>query len=113
MQAAVERILQARDNKERVVVFGDYDVDGVSSTAMLVRFFAEIGIQISYRLPHRIKDGYGMKSYFMDELAERGVTLVISVDCGTRDVAVVAHAKTLGIDIIITDHHAVPEIVPE
>lgn len=60
---------------------------------MLVRFFSEIGIQTSYRLPHRVHDGYGMKKYFMDELKEKNVTLVVSVDCGTRDVEVVKHAK--------------------
>ncbi len=81
MDKAVERVLKARADKERVVVFGDYDVDGVSSTAMLVRFFHSIGIEVSYRLPHRVKDGYGMKPYFMDELSKAGVKLVVSVDC--------------------------------
>ncbi len=113
MDAAVERVLKARENRERVVVFGDYDVDGVSSTAMLVRFFSSIGIEVSYRLPHRVHDGYGMKPYFMDELAEKGVKFVVSVDCGTRDVETVRHGHSLGIDFVITDHHAVPEVVPE
>lgn len=113
MEVAVDRIFKARENKERVVIFGDYDVDGISSTALLVRFFTEIGIEVSYRLPHRVHDGYGMKSYFMDELAEKSVKLVISVDCGTRDIAVIAHAKSLGIDVIVTDHHAIPEVIPQ
>ncbi|MFB0964869.1 MAG: DHH family phosphoesterase [Patescibacteria group bacterium] len=95
MEDAVTRILKARENKERVVIFGDYDVDGVSSTAMLVRFFQSMGMEISYRLPHRVKDGYGMKPYFMDELAKADVKLVISVDCGTRDVETVNRAKEL------------------
>jgi single-stranded-DNA-specific exonuclease len=69
MEKAVERILIAREKKERIVIFGDYDVDGVSSTAILVRFLTEIGCLISYRLPHRVHDGYGLKSYFFDELA--------------------------------------------
>lgn len=92
MDIAVERILQARENKERVVIFGDYDVDGVSSTALLVRFFASIGIQISYRLPHRVHDGYGLKKHFIDELAEKDVKLIITVDCGTRDIEVIKYA---------------------
>jgi single-stranded-DNA-specific exonuclease len=71
MQLAVERILRARDTKERVVIFGDYDVDGVSSTAMLMRFFTQIGIAVSYRIPHRSHDGYGMKPYFFDELVTK------------------------------------------
>jgi single-stranded-DNA-specific exonuclease len=95
MDAAVARILAAREKNERIVIFGDYDVDGVSSTAMLVRFFSSLGIQVSYRLPHRVHDGYGMKPYFMDELAEKAVKLVISVDCGTRDVETVRHGHGL------------------
>ena len=68
MDKAVKRILEAREKKERIVIFGDYDVDGVSSTAILVRFLTEIGCLVSYRLPHRVHDGYGLKSYFFDEL---------------------------------------------
>lgn len=113
MELAVERILQARERKERVVIFGDYDVDGVSSTALLVRFFMRIGIQVSYRLPHRVHDGYGLKSYFIDELAEKDVKLVITVDCGTRDIEAIQYARSKGVDVIVSDHHAVPEIIPE
>jgi single-stranded-DNA-specific exonuclease len=72
-----------------------------------------LGIAVSYRIPHRIQDGYGMKSYFFDELAEKNVKLVISVDCGTRDIAAIRHAKSLGIDVIVTDHHAVPDSIHE
>jgi single-stranded-DNA-specific exonuclease len=86
MRVCVDRILAAREKKERIVIFGDYDVDGVSSTAILVRFLTEIGCQVSYRLPHRVHDGYGLKDYFFDELKEKDVKLVITVDCGTRDV---------------------------
>ena len=113
MDKAVERILLALKNKERMVIFGDYDVDGVSSTAMLVHFFKSLKAEISYRLPHRIHDGYGMKPYFMDDLAEKGVKLVISVDCGTKDIETISYAKKLGIDTIVTDHHAVPNVIPE
>lgn len=113
MKEAVERIKKAYENKERVIIFWDYDVDGVTSTSILMHFFKKIGMQISYRLPHRMNDGYGMKSYFMDELAPLWVTLVITVDCGTRDIEVIQHAKKLGIDVIVTDHHAVPDVIPE
>lgn len=113
MSQAVERILKARENRERVVIFGDYDVDGVSSTAMLLRFLTMIGLETSYRIPHRVTDGYGMKPYFFDELSQKDVQLVISVDCGTRDIETIRHAKSIGIDVIVTDHHAVPEIIPE
>jgi single-stranded-DNA-specific exonuclease len=113
MEKAVDRILEAREKNERIIIFGDYDVDGVSSTAILVRYLSEIGCQVSYRLPHRVHDGYGLKSYFFDELAQKNVKLVITVDCGTRDIEPIRHAKSLGIDVIVTDHHAVPDIVPE
>lgn len=112
MDVAVERILKARENKERVVVFGDYDVDGVSSTALLVRFFASIGMQISYRLPHRVHDGYGLKKHFVDELATKDVKLIITVDCGTRDIEAIKYAHSKGIEVIVSDHHAVPEEIP-
>lgn len=113
MRPAVKRILEAIDRNERIVVFGDYDVDGVSATALVVRFLAnELNAQISYRLPHRAKDGYGLKEYFFDELAEKNVKLVITVDCGTRDIEPIRHAKKLGIDVIVTDHHAVPNEIP-
>ena len=96
MEKAVKRILEAREKKERVVIFGDYDVDGVSSTAILFRFLTEeLGMEVSYRLPHRVHDGYGLKSYFFDELAEKYVKLVITVDCGTRDIEPIGHAKSL------------------
>ena len=96
MEKAVKRILEARDKKERVVIFGDYDVDGVSSTAILFRFLTEeLDMEVSYRLPHRVHDGYGLKSYFFDELAEKNVKLVITVDCGTRDIEPIRHAKSL------------------
>jgi single-stranded-DNA-specific exonuclease len=113
MEKAVDRILIAREKKERIVIFGDYDVDGVSSTTILVRFLTEIGCEVSYRLPHRVHDGYGLKWYFFDELREKWVKLVITVDCGTRDIEPIRHAKSLGIDVIVTDHHAVPDIIPE
>lgn len=113
MQEAVERIKKAKQTQERVMIFGDYDVDGVTSTSILMHFFKKIGLSVSYRLPHRIKDGYGLKGYFIDECKKLGVTLLVTVDCGTRDVEIIRYAKTLWIDVIVTDHHAVPEIIPE
>jgi len=113
MQKAVERIKQAYEKKEKVMIFGDYDVDGATSTALLMHFLTKIGLPVSYRLPTREKDGYGMKNYFIDEIAEVGATLIITVDCGTRDIEVIKYAKKKGIDVIVTDHHAVPEYIPE
>nr|MDD3720607.1 single-stranded-DNA-specific exonuclease RecJ [Candidatus Gracilibacteria bacterium] len=113
MKEAVERIKKAKENSEKVMIFGDYDVDGVTSTSILMHFFKKVGIIASYRLPHRINDGYGLKNYFIDEFDSIGIDLVITVDCGTRDIEVIKYAKEKGIDVIITDHHSVPEIIPE
>lgn len=113
MDKAVARLQKAHEKGERIAIFWDYDVDWVTSTSILMHFFKKVWFQATYRLPHRVEDWYGLKSYFIDELAEKGVTLVVTVDCWTRDVEVVNHAKTLGVDIIITDHHAMPEEIPD
>ncbi len=113
MQKAVERIKQAKDNDEKVFIFWDYDVDGVTSTSILMHFFTKIWLKASYRLPHRVKDWYWLKQYFVDEAKELWVSLIITVDCWTRDVEIIKYAKSIWVDIIVTDHHAVPEIIPE
>lgn len=113
MKEAVMRIKKAQEGWERVIIFWDYDVDGVTSTAILMHLFKKLKIQVSYRLPHRVHDGYGLKNYFIDDIKKHGVTLLVTVDCWTRDIEVVKYAKSLWIDVIITDHHAVPEVIPE
>ena len=113
MHKAVKRIKEAKENVERVFIFGDYDVDWVTSTSILMHFFTKIWLKVSYRLPHRVKDWYWLKKYFVDEAVEKWVTLIVTVDCWTRDVEVVKYGKEKWVDIIITDHHAVPEIVPK
>lgn len=113
MKEAIERIEKAYVDKERVIIFWDYDVDGVTSTALVLHILKKIGIEVSYRLPHRVKDGYWLKKYFIDDIKASGATLMITVDCGTRDLDVVEYAKTLGVDVIITDHHAVPEKISD
>lgn len=96
IEQAIKRLAQARQNGERVMVFGDYDVDGISSTAALFLFLRdELGLDVSYRLPHRVHDGYGIKSYHMDEIASKGVKLIITVDCGTKDIEPIQHAQKL------------------
>ncbi|MDA9129467.1 DHH family phosphoesterase, partial [Candidatus Gracilibacteria bacterium] len=113
MDKAVERIKIAKEKNEKVVIFGDYDVDGVTSTSLLMHLFKTLKMQVSYRLPHRVHDGYGLKQKFIDELAPLGVTLIVTVDCGSRDAEIVTYAKSLGVDIIVTDHHSVPEQTPD
>lgn len=113
MDKWVERIKLAKSRGEKVIIFWDYDVDGVTSTSILMHFFKKIWLEASYRLPHRVNDGYGLKDYFVDEVHKLWVSLIITVDCWTRDIDVIKHAKSLGIDVIITDHHAVPEVIPK
>jgi single-stranded-DNA-specific exonuclease len=88
-------------------------VDGATSTAILIHLLKKLELDVSYRLPHRVHDGYGMKKKFVDELAPLGVSLIITVDCGTKDIEVIQYAKEHGIDVIVTDHHAVPDIIPK
>lgn len=87
VEQASSRILLAQKSGERVMIFGDYDVDGISSTAALFLFLRdELDMDVSYRLPHRVRDGYGMKEYHIEEIATTGSTLLITVDCGTKDI---------------------------
>lgn len=113
MKKAVERIKQAIEKQEKVMIFGDYDVDGTSATALIYDLLQKIGAKVSYTLPDREKDGYGMKDYFISRFAEEGVNLVITVDCGTANVSEIKLANELGIDVIVTDHHDTPAILPE
>ena len=113
MDRAVERIKKAKENNEKIMIFWDYDVDWVTSTSLLMHFFIKIWLTVSYRLPDRIKDWYWLKKYFIDELDKLGVNLIITVDCWTRDVEIVKYANEKNIDVIITDHHSVPEEIPE
>ncbi len=113
MKKAVERLLKAKNDEERIFIFGDYDVDGVTSTSILMHFFAKTGFKASYRLPHRVKDGYWLNKWVIDEAKELDVKLIVTVDCWTRDVELIEYAKSIWIDVIITDHHSVPEIIPK
>ncbi len=105
MAAAVERILWAVDQKERVVVYGDYDVDGVSATALLVEVLASFGANVRPYIPNRFDEGYGLNNDALDLLNQEGVDLVVTVDCGIRSPAEAQHARELGIDLIVSDHH--------
>lgn len=112
MKKVVERIEKAVKDKERVMIFGDYDVDGITGTAILAKVFKEIGVTFSYRLPHREKDGYGINMRFIDEFIENEINLLITTDCGISCFDEVEKAVSNGIDVIITDHHHIPEKIP-
>lgn len=105
MQKAVERIQRAMKSGETIGIFGDYDADGVTATAQLVRYFRRHNIEPIVYLPDRMKDGYGMKIPSIDALKVKGVSLVITVDTGIAAHAEIAYASTLGIDVVVTDHH--------
>ena len=113
MQKAVDRIKEAKNKGERVMIFWDYDVDGVTSTSILMHFFRKIWLDASYRVPHRVKDWYWMKKYFIDEMATLSVNLIVTVDCWTKDLDVITHAKNLWFYVIVTDHLAVTYIISE
>ncbi len=113
MYRAVERIKKAIADKEKIMIFGDYDVDGISGTAIMVHTLKMLGARVSYRLPHRLEDGYGLSEKFIDEFAKIGVTLLITVDCGVSCAGQITLAASRGIDVIITDHHTIPEKFPD
>lgn len=112
MARAVERIQNAIANNERIIVYGDYDVDGISGTTILVRTITKLGGQVSYRIPHRFDDGYGLHDKYIDECASIGAKIIITVDCGISCAPQISRAKSLGIDVIVTDHHTIPEKFP-
>jgi single-stranded-DNA-specific exonuclease len=112
MAAATERILLAIDRGERIVVWGDYDVDGVTSTTLLIAFLREVGVAAHWFVPDRLLDGYGLSEGPLRALAAEGTQLVITVDCGVSNAAEIAVARTLGMDVIVVDHHEVPAEIP-
>ncbi len=113
MDKAVERIKKAINQQEKVMVFGDYDVDGITATAIVVDFLKKVGVEAHHKLPNREKDGYGLKDYFIREFKEMGIDLIVTVDCGTSNLKEVNLARELGIDVVITDHHSMPSELPK
>ena len=113
LDRAVERIHLAIARRERILVHGDYDVDGITSTFMLYAVLCDLGGDVEYRIPHRMRDGYGLSRDAIDDARRRGCTLIVTVDCGITAVDPVARARELGIDIVITDHHEPPETQPD
>ena len=98
---------------EKMCIYGDYDVDGITATSLLIIFFRELGIDVSYYIPERISEGYGLNIPAIKKIRESGADLIITVDCGISDIDEIEEAKGLGIDVIITDHHHVPDRLPD
>lgn len=112
MEDAVERIIQAQEEGEKVLIFGDRDVDGVTSTTILYEYLKDHKVDVQCRLPLE-SDGYGLSKKAVEEFAAQNGTLIITVDCGISNYDEIAYAASLGIDVIITDHHNAPENLPE
>ncbi len=108
MPQAVERIVRALENGERITVYGDFDADGVTGVTLLVQTLRTLGGRVSPYIPHRIEEGYGLNMEAVERLAAEGTRLLITVDCGISNAAEVARAQALGMDVVITDHHLPP-----
>jgi len=113
MHKAVDRILQAFDKQEQILVYGDYDVDGTTSVASMFQFLKSLHEPIDFYIPHRYKEGYGISKIGIDYAKENGFTLIISLDCGIKSAELIAYAKSIGIDFIVCDHHLPDEIIPD
>lgn len=113
MTKAVERLVQAIDNEENILVYGDFDADGVTSTALLIRAFTELGAKVDYFIPDREKDGHGLnKKALIKLMATKKPKVIVTCDCASSDIEQVQFLNSFKIDVIITDHHEAPETLP-
>ncbi|MBN2233220.1 MAG: single-stranded-DNA-specific exonuclease RecJ [Deltaproteobacteria bacterium] len=112
MGEAVDRLMHACRRREPLLVYGDYDADGITGTAVLVRFFRDLGLPVSGFIPSRVEHGYGLHADVLEGYHRRGIGLAVSVDCGIADVEVIAGAAARGQEVIVTDHHEPPESLP-
>ena len=113
MDKAVERIQRAIADGETIAVFGDYDVDGITSTVLLRDYLKSCGVRCLRHIPRRIEDGYGLSKDAIASLREQGATLMITVDCGITGNEEVAFANSIGLDVVVTDHHECKETLPD
>lgn len=112
MEVAAARIAQAIARRERIAIFGDYDVDGAASSAMLKRFLSHYGVQAEIYIPDRLFEGYGPNPQAMRDLVRRGASLIVTVDCGTNSAEAIQAAREQGADVIVLDHHQVGDVLP-
>ena len=112
MDKAVDRILTAIKNQEKVIIYGDYDVDGITSITVMKKFLMERGLNVDYYVPNRLDEGYGLNKEALQKIKDDGYTLVITVDCGISAISEVEYANLIGLEIIITDHHEQGETLP-
>ena len=112
MEVAVKRLNEALGRKERILVYGDYDVDGVTAVALVYRFLQQYSTNIDYYIPDRYEEGYGVSKQGIDFADESGVKLIIVLDCGIKAIEEIKYAKEKGIDFIICDHHVPDDVLP-
>lgn len=112
MQLAVDRIIKAIQEKTKTIIYGDYDVDGITSITVLKRFLSECGLEVDYYIPNRLDEGYGLNKVAVKEIYEQGYQLIITVDCGISAIEEIKYANSLGMDVIVTDHHETLEELP-
>lgn len=105
MEKAVDRLIQALREREKIVIYGDYDVDGITSISLLVRYLSQLGANVGYYIPHRMVEGYGLSEAGLDSVAEMGARLIVTVDCGISANEAINYANSKGLEMIITDHH--------
>lgn len=112
IREAAEKILEAILNKEKIMIYGDYDVDGITSTALLIQFFTELELEVDYYIPDRLEEGYGLNYNALKEIKEKNIDLVITVDCGITAVKEIDQAMELGLKFVVTDHHQALDELP-
>ena len=113
MEKIVDRIDVALKKHEKVCIYGDYDVDGITSITIMYKFLTKLGLDIMYYLPDRLVEGYGINNNALDEIKSQGVSLIITVDCGITAIEEIEYAKKIGLDVCITDHHECTENLPD
>ncbi|MBN1832972.1 MAG: single-stranded-DNA-specific exonuclease RecJ [Deltaproteobacteria bacterium] len=109
MDTAVERIVEVIERQEKITVYGDYDADGITATALLLNFFSSLGISASFYVPNRFTEGYGLNAGAVGKIVEDGTALIITVDCGTSNQKEIDLAGQCGVSVVVTDHHQIPE----
>ena len=112
MKIAVDRIIRAIDEKEKTMIYGDYDVDGITSITVLSKFLNQCGLNVGYYIPNRLNEGYGLNKKAIKTIADEGYKLIITVDCGISSTEEIDYAYSLGMEVIITDHHEPLDILP-
>lgn len=112
MEIAVKRIVQAIKNQEKVIIYGDYDVDGITSITVLKKFLADRGLEVDSYIPNRLDEGYGLNKAAIDKIVSEGYQLMITVDCGISGIEEIDYANSLGLETIVTDHHEPADVLP-